>query len=112
MQIKRITNSKQWLDAIYRGARAKRMDEQQLSKSFVLLLLRTQYMHTWLYYLPIRGRKNKGNRLHKLAADYFYSLSGPDRIKLVNDCFEINWGSRSLKTIYQSMLTDDDLIKY
>ncbi|WP_076645611.1 hypothetical protein [Latilactobacillus sakei] len=112
MQIKPITNGEEWMNAICRSARASHADEKQSAEMFVMLLLRTQYMHTWLYYMPTRGRKNKGNRLYKMAANYFYSLNGIDRIKLVNDCFEINWGSRSLKTIYQSMLDDDDLISY
>ena len=112
MQIKPITNGEEWMNAIYRSARASHVDEKQSAEMFVMLLLRTQFMHTWLYFIQTRGRKNKGERLHKMAADYFYSLSGPDRIKLVNDCFEINWGSRSLKTIYQAILIDEDLIKY
>ncbi len=44
--------------------------------------------------------------------DYFYSLTGPERLELVNERFEVNWSSRSLKTIYQSMVRDEDLIKY
>ncbi|WGI18572.1 hypothetical protein [Latilactobacillus sakei] len=112
MQIKPITNSEQWLNTIYRGARAKRSDEQEAAGRLVYLLLRTQYSHNWLYALQTRGRKNKGNRLYKMAADYFYSLTGPERLELVNERFEVNWSSRSLKTIYQSMIRDEDLIKY
>lgn len=112
MQIKPINNSEEWINAIYRSARASHVDEKQSAEMFVMLLLKTQYIHTWLYFVSTRGRKNKGNRLHKLAANYFYSLSGPDRIKLVDKHFEVNWSSRSLKTIYQSMFNDEDLIKY
>lgn len=112
MQIKPITNSKQWLDTIYRGARAKRKDGQQVAERLVFLFLRTQYSHNWLQTVQTRGRKNKGNRLYVMAADYFYSLNGPDRVKLVEDCFEVNWSSRRLRAVYQSMLDDEDSIRY
>lgn len=107
MQLKPIKNSDQWISTIFRGARAKYTDEQRSAERFIFLLIRTQYSHNWLTCLPVKGRKNKGNRLYKAAGTYFYSLNGPDRLALIDKYFDVNWEHPKMKSYHKAMMMND-----
>jgi hypothetical protein len=91
MKIRPVTNNEDWFAYMLRAAKANRKNPDIALPATVKLLLQTPYSHMWINTISSKGRKRKGNRLLKIATQYFYSLSIPQRIQLVDEYFNVNW---------------------